>query len=194
MAASLSTRDLFKVVTIDRVRKTRTDIQLKDPEGDSIPIEETVEKLTEYILDKVKDPESNSCKQQIMPLMAQAMVAGMIKLLGPGEATLLLSDSIIRNSLMYMTTMSFYLLKLIQQKNIKIFSEDFILSTEELEMMEKTSKISDLTMKFASMGGDPKEFLGELLKRGMVTKEELSDMGAGDFSVEEVPVDQTKTN
>ena len=192
MAAPLTTKELFTAVTIDQVRKTKTAVNLKDSSGDDVAIQETVEKLIGYILDKVKDTESNSCKQQVMPLMAQAMVAGLVKLLGPDEASIMLSDPIIRNSLMYMTTMSFYLLKLIQQKNIKIFTEEFAVSQEEINNIMRASKISDLTIKFASMGGDVKEFLSELIKRGTVTKEELVKMG---MPIDDLPdPDPTKAN
>jgi hypothetical protein len=93
---------------------------------------------------------------------------------------------------MYVSTMSFYLLKLIQQKNIKIFTEEFPVSQEEINSLLRASKISDLTIKYASMGGNPEEFLSELVKRGTITKEELSSMG---MSIENIPdSDPSKSN
>ena len=192
---NVSAEDLYSLVMIDKIRKVKTLITLRDSEGDEIPIRETTEKLVEFISDKVKDEEANSCKQQVMPLMSQAMVTGMIKLLGMQNTQLLLCDSTTRNGLMYMMTMSFYLLKWIQQKNIKIFSEEFSLSDDELASIERISFANDMTVKYAVSGGDPRDAIRKMIQKGLLKKEDLAAMGAEEMSDVKVEAkEETKAN
>lgn len=183
---------LFKLVTIDRTRKVKTLVQLKDAEGDEIPVKETVEKLTEYITDKLKDEGDNSCKTQIFPLMGQAVTSGLVKYAGVSWASYFLADEPTRGALMQMMCMSFYLLKWIQQKGIKIYTVEEPLTDEEIEMYDRCSRASDITMKYTMAGGDPKKALREMLKRGMLKESDLSHMGAESLIDEESTTEPEK--
>jgi hypothetical protein len=191
---SVSKEDLYSLVMIDKIRKVKTIITLKDSEGDEIPVRETAEKLVEYIADKVKDEEGNACKQQVMPLMSQAMVAGMIKMMGMNDTQILLCDAVTRNGLMYMMTMSFYLLKWIQQKNIKIFSEEFSLSDNEMAEIERVSFANDTAMKYARACGDPRDAIRIMLEKGLIKREDLATMGAEDLDVDQEVKEEVKVN
>jgi hypothetical protein len=176
---------LLTLTTIDRKRKVKTIIQLRDSEGDEIPVKETVEKLTEYITDKLKDSEENACKSQILPLMGQAITAGLTKYAGVEWAAYLLTDEVTRGSMATMMCMSFYLLKWIQQKGIKIHTIEEDITDEEIEMYDRCSKASSITTKYAMAGGDPKKALREMLKRGLIKEQDLAHMGAESMVDEE---------
>jgi hypothetical protein len=181
----VSEEELCRLVMIDRQRKVRTTIVLKDADGDEIPIGETVKKLTQYMIDKTKDEEDNACRLQVIPLMSQALAGGLIKLMGTGEAVYLLSDHSIRMSLIYMMGMSFYLLKWIQQHNIRISTVEQSLTDEDIEMYDRVSRANEATVKYSALGGDPKQMIRELLKRGAIRKEDLATLGADDLTEEE---------
>ena len=179
-----SIKDLLKLVLIDKNRGVSTSICLKDPDGDEVDISEIMGKLTDYVSDKMKDEGENSCKQQIMPLMAQGLVSGMTKYMGQGMAAVIISDEMMRHSLIHMMTTSFYLLKFIQQKNIKIYTTETPVTSEEIEMYERCSRASDFTMKYASMGGDPRVALKEMLKKGLIKKSDLTALGESEDDTE----------
>ena len=189
---NLSERDLFHLVLIDRIKKVKTSITLKDSDGDEIPLKETVGKLTQYIIDKMSDEGENACRSQVVPLMSQAVAGGLIKLMGQSNAIFLLSDHTTRMSLIYMMSMSFYLLKWIQQKNIKISTTEEALTDEDIEMYDRVSRASDLTVKYTAAGGDPKTAIREMMKRGLIQKEDLASLGAEDMENE--PEDETKVD
>lgn len=186
--------EVFKMIMVDRARKIKTIIHLKDKDEDEIPIKETVEKLTEYIHDKLKDKEENSCKGQVMPLMAQALAHGLVRYLGNQNAAFILSDSLVRDSLIHMMGMSFYLLKWIQQKDIKIHTVEESISQEDVDMYDRCSRASDLAIRYAAAGGDPKEAMREMLKRGLLKQEDLVQLGAESISSEEELVKEDDTS
>ena len=167
---------LFKVVMIDIQRKKKISIQLRDSDGDEVPISETVEKLTEYVDDKVKDTESNPCKQQIMPLMAQTMVRGMSKLMGPSLTNVMLSNSDVRYSLMHMMTVGFYLLKFIQNKKIKIHTVEEDINQEDIDTYMRVDKASNMITMAANMGHDPREVVKEMLRKGLLKRQDIEGL------------------
>jgi hypothetical protein len=186
MAEHIATTDeLFRIVMIDRKRKVRLTIQLRDADGDEVPVRETIEKLTEYVGDKLQGDEDNVCRQQIYPLMGQAVVAGMTKLMGMNAAAYMLSQEHTRYGLINMMVISFYLLKWIQQKNIKIHTLEEPVTDEEIEMYDRVSHANDMTVQFGSMGGNPKKLVRELLRRGHLKPSDLAVMGAEGWLEEE---------
>lgn len=180
-----SVDDIFKVIMIDRKRKVKMHIQLQDKHGDEVPIRETVEKLTEWVLDKVKDDEPNTCQQQIVPLMGQAVASGLIKLLGPSIGTVMMSQEETRYSLVHMMTMSFYLLKWLQKKEIHIHTYEEPVTQDDLDKYDRVSRASDLTVQMASMGGDPKKVIELLLEQGKLKTSDLKEMGLGSETKQE---------
>jgi len=186
--------ELFRIVMIDRKRKVRMSIQLRDEDGDEIPVRETIEKLTEFIGDKLKEEEGNVCKQQIMPLMSQAVVGGMIKLMGQGFATYMLSQQHIRVGLIHMMTVSFYLVKWLQAKNIKIHTTEEPVTQSDIDMYDRISKANDMTMQAAAHGVDPKEIVREMLRQGSLHQDDLTEMGIEDITTEEIKETEKKNS
>ena len=173
--------ELFRVITIDRQRNMRMEIELCDENGDTIPIKETAEKITEYVNDKLKDQEKNSCSQQIFPLMANAMVVSLCKLLGHPTTALMLTQDHIRYSFIEMMMIGFYLLKFIQQNNIKIHTTEEPISQEDIDMYERINRASSVATMAASVGTDPRDALRELLKAGKIKQEDLVSLGVEDI-------------
>jgi hypothetical protein len=172
-----TTDQLFKITMIDRARKIKMNIQLCDKGGDEIPIRETIEKLTEWVADKIQTEEANVCKQQIFPLMGQAIVGGMVKLMGPDHAAFMLSQEPTRYSLIHMMTVGFYLFKWLQRHEIQIHTYEESITAEEIEMYDRISHASDLSVQTAALGGNPKDMVRELLRTGKLKQSDLHTLG-----------------
>lgn len=168
---------IARVIMIDMDRKVKMTVQLRDEEGDEIPLKDTIEKLVEYISDKLKEEEINSTRQQIYPLMAQAMVGGLSKLLGSFYTSVILSNSTVRYSLIHMMTVGFYLLKFIQNKGIKIHTIEEPITADDIEAYQRLSKASDTITNTTLMGYDPKQVVQEMLKNGLLKHEDLEKLG-----------------
>jgi len=177
-----SIEELYKVSTIDRKRKVKLSIELKTPEGDNISVSEMIEQLSGYVSDKILDPKGNPTSQQVMPLVAQAMTYGTVKSLGEYKAASLLSQEIIRYSMVHFGMICFLLYKLIQKKNIKVYTTEQLLTDDEVDAYDRISSIADVSTQIALMGGDPKELIQELVRGGHVSKSDLALMGAEDMA------------
>jgi hypothetical protein len=191
MLENPTAEDLFRVVMIDKIRKVKLTIKLKDKDGDEIPIVELVEKLTEYVGDKLADEGESETRQQIFPLMAQAVVAGLMKLLGHSHAAFTLSQETTRYSLIHMMAVAFYLLKWVQQNGVKIYTTEEPVSEEDIDTMVRISKAGDMATQFAALGGDPHRVIKEFLASGELKPEDLQKMGV-DWSEEEQNKEQEK--
>lgn len=177
--------EIFKIVTIDPERKVKQHIQLRDEQGDEVPIRETIEKLTEYVSDKLKEEKGNTCKQQIMPLMAQSMAGGLCKLMGPYLTGLTLAQSHLRHSLMHMMTVSFYLLKWIQGKKIKIHTIEEQLTDEDYDTLQRVSEASGKAIIAQMAGLDGKEIIKEMLRAGKIKHSDLQYLGMEDHEIDD---------
>lgn len=169
--------ELFRIITIDRKRQVKMSVELRDSDGDVVPIRETIEKLTEYVGDKMKAEGENTCKQQIMPMMAQAVVGGLVKLMKEGPATYMLSQEHIRFSLVHMMIVSFYMFKWIQKKDIKIHTTEEHITQEDIEMYDRISTASDVTTMAAAHGIDPQQVVREMVKEGKLKASDLENIG-----------------
>jgi len=172
-----STDEFYRVVMIDRHRKVKMSIQLRTETGDEVPIKDAIQKLSEYVMDKVKQEDENSCKQQILPLMAQSMVGGLQRILGPTFTGMILAQDHTRYGIIHMMAVSFYLLKWIQKKNLKIFTIEEPLTQDDIDTYERVSRASSGAIMGQLAGYDGKEILKEMLKTGQIKQEDLAKMG-----------------
>lgn len=194
MPNNLTAEEVFRLIAIDRKRKVKTSVELKDSEEDEIPIKEVVEELVQYINDKLADDEANICKTQILPLMVQAATIGLAKYLDKQSAAFLLADPVMRDSLIQMMGLSFYLLKWMQQKRIKIYTLEEQVTEEEIASLDRCSRASDLVARYAKSGGNPKVAMREMLKRGLLKEEDLEHLGAEDLTEETIAQEDTDKN
>lgn len=178
MSDLISTEDIYKVCTIDRGRKVKLAIELKTPEADKVSVSEMIEQLSSYVSDKIKDTNGNPTSQQVMPLIGQAMTYALVKALGEYKAAALLSQELIRYTLVHFGMVCFLLYKLIQKKNIKVYTNEQVLSDEDLAAYDRISGVADVSTQLALMGADPKEFIQQLVKEGHISRSDLALMGA----------------
>jgi hypothetical protein len=176
-----SADEFYRVVMIDPVRKTELKIQLCDSEGDEVSLKETIQQLTEFVADKLKAEDTNTTKHQVTPLMAQAVVRGLIKLAGEAHACVMLSNESVRYALVHMMTVGFYLLKWIQKKKVKIQTTEHPVTDEDIAMYTRCSRATDSLTQFAAAGGDPKQLVKEFISDGTLKKEDLTEMGVADW-------------
>jgi hypothetical protein len=168
---------MLQVALIDKRSQRMIRSKLVDENGDEIEINEVARKLTEYVTDQCDlGGDDNATLNQVIPLMGQAMTAGCYQLMGNKWATLLLSQEHVRMSIVYMMTVSFYLLKWLQKQKVRIHTEYEELSPEDIEHYEKIVKTGDAIQTVAALGGDPEEMLKHLLKEGQISQEDYDNI------------------
>jgi hypothetical protein len=138
--------------------------------------------LKSYVTDKIRDTKGNPTSQQVMPLIGQAMTYAMVKSLGEYKAAALLSQELIRYSMVHFGMVCFLLYKLIQKKNIKVYTNEQTLTDGDIEAYERISSVADISTQIALAGGDPKELIRELIKEGHISKSDLALIGAEDMA------------
>ena len=177
---TLTPEEVFKMVMINKVKGTTVSVKLFDEDGDEIELSETIEQLITYIEKKVSEDKDNQFTGQIMPLMAQSLVSGLGRMLGINQTALYLANEVTRISIINMMSISFLLLKFVQQNNITIetFEED--ISQEEIEELQRKARAESQATMGAFLGMDPKEILQDLFDRGEITQEDLDSMLNGD--------------
>jgi hypothetical protein len=172
--------DIFKLVTVDRIRKVKITVKLVDEEGDEIPMRETIDQLMSYIKDKTKsdtEDSNNPMITQIMPLNSQALVAALPKIMGVRNTATLLSIESLRMSFVMMMMLSFSLLQFVKRKNLKIVTMEEPITDEEIERAIKLSKASSVASMGAMLGMNPNQIVKELMDKGLVDKEVTGEAG-----------------
>lgn len=169
--------DVFKMVTINRRKGTQLTVELRDDEDDIVLIPEVVEELILYMRDKLTDGENTSqFTGQIMPLMTQSLVSGLGRLLGIQGTGALLSNEVIRYSLVQMMSMSMLLLKFIQDKGLKIFTYEEKVPQEELDAIEEQFSRTRASAVEEISGFQAKDLVKELSKQGKLSREDLESL------------------
>lgn len=181
-----TTDELLRVVLIDIKKKVRMEVQLRDKDGSDVSVKETIEAVTEYISDKLKDGESNQVQNEVLPLMSQAMICGMVKLFGGDYASLILSNETTRYGILHMMTVGFAALKFIQKKGLKIVRVETPITDEDIQMYQRVNKATDALNQAALLGINPKDLLTEMLKANLLQKEDLIHMGFSEESAQQV--------
>ena len=121
-----------------------------------------------------------------MPLMAQSMVGGLNKLMGPIFTGMMLSQEHVRYGLMHMMTVSFYLLKWIQGKNIKIHTIEEAITQDDIDTFDRVNKASSVAFMAQMAGHNGKDMIREMLKSGKIKRSDLKMLGAEDLEDTEI--------
>lgn len=172
----LTPEEIFKMVTLDKRKGVSRTIELKDEENDVVLVPEVIEGLLLYMKDKMENEKDSDLVSQIMPLMSQSLVSGLGRLIGIRETGILLSDEVVRFSLIQMMSMSLLLLKFIQKEGLKIYTLEEKITEEEYEDIQRRSKAISTTIMASTMGINPQDMLNQLLKQGKITKEDIEKM------------------
>jgi len=168
--------DVFKMVLINKIRKKRTYVELKDAQDDQIQLRDVVSELLSYIKDKLASEEGNQFTEQIMPLMAQSVVSGLGRMVGIKTTAFLLANDMTRYSIINMMCVSFLMLKFVQQKGLIIHTYEEDVTDEEIAEIERKSSANKTATLAALAGEDPRAVLREMKEQGLITQSDLNDI------------------
>ena len=176
--------ELLSISMIDPVRHKRISIELTDSDEDTINLADVVQKLSQWVSDKLSDKELNACKQQVMPLMAQSMVRTLSHILGADLASMMLGIPVLRESILRSMILGFYLLKFIQKHELDVTTLEADISEDEISSIMRTSAISDVLVRAATLGLDPKDVVRELVRSGRINQGDLEKLGLENIEIE----------
>lgn len=172
----MTPEEVFSMVMINKKRLVKTKIELRDEHGETIQLHEVIADLLEYMKDKMKADEVNQMADQIFPMMGQALVSGLGRLIGNDATAYYLANEVSRISFIQMMCLSFLLLKYVQEKKLTLFAIDEPVTEEEVESVQRRSKANSLAMMGHMMGMSYKDILKELVDKGELTENDLSDI------------------
>lgn len=173
---SLTPEQIFGLTMINKTKGVEVKVELKDKDGSTIPLHEIVQDLLKHIEDKLTIGKESQITDQVFPLMSRTLVSGLGRMLGNQAAAALLGLGMTRDAFITMMTLSFLLLKYVQQKGLTIHTIETPVSPSEIESLERKAKAGSAAMLSAAMGLDPKDIVQELLKRGEITEEEVGEV------------------
>ncbi len=172
----LSPEEVFSLVMINKKRMVKTKIELKDEQGEVIPLHEVVSDLLAYMKGKLEANEESQIADQIFPMMGQVLVSGLGRLIGIPMTGFYLASDVARMSFMHMMSISFLMLKYVQEKKLTIIAVEEPVSDEEVQSVERKSKANSVAMMGAMTGMSYKDILKELVDKGELTQEDLQGM------------------
>lgn len=178
----LTPEEVFKMCFINKAKKTTVRVELQDKDGDTVDLPDTIAELVSYINKQLKDENGNQFTDQIMPLMAQAMVSGLGRTLGIRTTAFYLAQPLTQRAFIEMMCISFLLLKFVQSKGLLLHTYEEEVTDEEIEAFERKSRANDVAVMGSFMGVDPKETLKAMLDEGQITADDLQDL-AGDIKI-----------
>lgn len=172
----MSPEEVFSLVMINKKRMVRTKIELRDEQGEVIPLHEVVADLLAYMKGKLEEGAESQLADQIYPMMGQVLVSGLGRLVGISMTGFYLSSDVARMSFMHMMSVSFLMLKYVQEKKLTIISVEEPVTEEEVQSVERKSKANSVAMMGAMTGMSYKDILKELVDKGELTQEDLQSM------------------
>lgn len=175
----LAPEDVFSMVMINKIKKTKIKVELQDKDGDAVSLSEVITELLRYMNEKMKDENGNQFADQIFPLVSQATVSTLGRLVGINATAFYLSNEGTRTAIVYSMAMAFLLLKYVQKHNLTIHTFEEQVSDEEIEGIERKSEANKVAMLGAMFGEDPKEVLQKMMEEGRITEQDLNDILGG---------------
>lgn len=172
----LTPEEVFSLVMLNKKRMVKTKVELKDEQGETIPLHEIVSDLLEYMKNKLDSDEANQLADQIFPMMGQVLVSGLGRLLGVGMTGAYLASDTARMSFMHMMCISFLILKYVQEKKLTIIAIEEPVTEEEVASIERKSRANSLAIMGSITGMSYKEILQELVNKGELTEEDLQSI------------------
>ncbi len=176
---TLTPEDVFSLVMINKKRKVKTKIELRDEQGEIILLHEVVKDLLEYMRGKLESEEESQIADQIFPMMGQVLVSGLGRLIGIETTGFFLASDLARTSFMHMMCVSFLILKYVQEKKLTIYAVETPVSDDEVESVTRRNRANSVAMLGQMSGMSYKEILKELVDKGELTQEDLQNMLKG---------------
>lgn len=174
----LTPEEVFAMVTLNRVKKCKVHVELRDENGDTVSLPNTISSLLDYINDKMKvdGHESNQFVDQIFPLMSQSIVSGLGRMLGIHQTAFMITNDATKTGILYMMCVAFLLLKFVQNNNLKIHTYEEPISDEELESIERKAEANKAITMGAMAGMEPQEILKQLYDKGAITEDDMNSL------------------
>lgn len=178
----MTDEEIYKVITIDKDRKTKITIQLRDKSGDEISLQDAVQKLTDHVHAQLntEDSSENPIRLQIFPLMSQACVIALKRLIGLPSTAVLMAHDKFKFAIIESLIVSFLLHRWMSPENkdkaITINTTEEPMTDDEMESLEKVSRITNAATLATAFGYSGTELIKELIRTGEVTEEDLKKM------------------
>lgn len=148
--------DYFSMVTVMPKKKIKVVAYLEDEDGDRVTIADIAENLVEFITSHMTNEESTDINSQIMPLCGSFITSIIPRFVGFRPASFMFSASIFKDALLYLSMSSVLFIQYIEQNKLKIVTETFALSQEEIDIFLKKGAESEAKLQdiFGIMNGD----------------------------------------
>jgi vacuolar-type H+-ATPase subunit F/Vma7 len=164
---------------IDQKRLKKIFVHLEDKDGDEVAIKDIMDNLAQYIEDQLRSVDNNATASQVYPLMAEGMTIALPRALGGDKygASLLLSQEHFRHAFLQEMTLGFYLSKFMEKNGLRIVTQEEDITQEEVDRIKRLNKAASVTAIAHLVGANGKDVIKELVKRGVITKEDLESQG-----------------
>jgi hypothetical protein len=188
-ASTLTPEDIFSMVLLNQKRKIKVTAELRDKDGNSVPLAEVITDLIQYINDKVGQDEDNNFNSQIYPLMAQAMASTLSRIVGIGPTGFYIAQNQTRTAFIYSMCVAFMLLKYVQQHGLTIHTTEEQVDEEEIESINRKSRANEIITMASFMGLSYKQVIKLLMKKGQLSEAEAEEMlGASLSTLDDVDI------
>jgi len=161
---------------IDKKNWTRVSVSIQDKEGNKFQVAEIVGNLVNYIRKEI-EKEKSAVVNQVYPIMTQMMYPILLSIGNEAYANLLLNGELIKNTILDSMTVSFLLLKYLQQKELLIVTTTEKLMDSEIQIIknhsEEVSQASPLTQL---LGVSPQELLYSLIQSGQLSNSDINQI------------------
>ena len=174
--SDLTPEEVFSMVMLNKVKGTKVTVQLEDKDGDIVELADIIEGLINYVKDKIGDDEGSDFTEQIMPLMSQAVVSGLGRMMGVRATGFYLAQDTTRHAIIYMMCVGFMLLKYVQEHELLIHTYEEEVSQEDIDEIERKSKATSVATMSGMMGMDPRDILQQMVDRGDLTEQDFEDL------------------
>lgn len=175
---ALTPEDVFSMVTLNKVKKCKVHVELRDEAGDKVSLPDTIGNILDFIKDKMSttNEEGNQFINQIFPLMSQSVVSGLGRMLGLHQTAFMMAQDDTKAGILYMMCVAFLLLKFVQNNKLKIHTYEEPVSDEEIEAIYRKSDANKAMTLGVMAGMEPTEILEKLYEQGKVTEEDLQQL------------------
>jgi hypothetical protein len=170
--------DPKEVIVFNKLKKVRMHVQLVDQENEEVPLTDILDELHKHVVKNMTleaDPD-NHILNQVFPIMsgssAYLFSVCMNSVIGQLAA---MSDQA-RLQLVQGMCCAFMLLKVIQNKKLKIQTTEEPISDREIATAQRNSKRREIEYTATLLGVSVKELLVMLVQSGRLTKEELAEL------------------
>ncbi len=184
MDDSYKYQQLAELSMIDKIRMKKIYTRLENEDGEDVPVKDVLKQLTGWIMDQLQDKEPNTTVTKVYPLLCQSMAGSLQDIVGDKyNAMLILAQDVTRQAFINEMTLGFYLSRFMEKNGLKIVTEEEDLSQEELDRILRLNKASSISALAHLAGADGKEVIREMLKSGVITREDLNSTGINTDSI-----------